>query len=129
VAPETRLPASAYTPETTGRVYRMLGEKAVIALAAGYSAIIDAVALTPQERAGFAEIARRAGVPFAGLWLDAGAEAMRTRIGARRGDASDATAEILSRQLRRDPGPIDWTRIDASGGPDATLAAARRALA
>jgi hypothetical protein len=63
------------------------------------------------------------------LWLDAGSETMAARIGARQGDASDATAEILSRQLRRDPGPIDWTRIDAGGGLEASLSAARRALA
>ena len=129
VAPETRLPESAYTPEITGKVYRTLGEKAAAALATGYSAIIDAVALTPPERAAFAETARRAEVSFTGLWLDAGSETMAARIDARQGDASDATAEILSRQLRRDPGPIDWTRIDAGGGPEAVLAAARRALA
>jgi hypothetical protein len=129
VAPETRLPESAYTPEMTGQVYRTLAEKAGLALAAGYSAIIDAVALAPQERAAFAETARRAGVSFTGLWLDAGSETMAARIGARQGDASDATAEILSRQLRRDPGPIDWTRIDAGGGLEASLSAARRALA
>jgi hypothetical protein len=123
------LPQSAYAPEVTQRVYRALGEKAVAALAAGYSAIIDAVALTPQERAGFAEVARRAAVPFTGLWLEAGRDTMTARLAARRGDASDATAEILSRQLRRDPGPIDWTRIDAGGGPAASLDLARHALA
>lgn len=129
VAPETRLPQSAYTAQVTRRVYERLARQAATALAAGYSAIIDAVALTPKERCRFAEIARRAGAPFIGLWLDADAAAMAARIGARRNDASDATAAILARQLRRDPGPIDWTRIDAGGDPQTTLAAARRALA
>ncbi len=128
-APETRLAADAYTPEITRRVYDALCEKAATALAAGYSAIIDAVSLAPVERGAFAEIARRAGVPFSGLWLEAGPEAMAERIRARRGDASDATPEILAHQLRQGPGMMDWTRIDAGAGPGQCLAAARRALA
>jgi hypothetical protein len=127
-APETRLPAGAYTPEITDRVYDALRRKAAAALAAGYSVIIDAVSLVPTERRSFAEIARAAGVPFSGLWLQADTVAMTQRLHQRRGDASDATAEVLALQLRQDPGAIDWTRIDASGGPEACLAAARRAL-
>ena len=68
-------------------------------------------------------------MPFTGFWLDAPAAVMEARIGARSSDASDATAEILKQQLARDPGPLDWLRIDAGTGPQATLAAARRALA
>ena len=129
VAPETPLPASAYRPEITRRVYDALRRKAVTALAAGYSAIVDAVSLHPAERAALAEVARQAGVPFSGLWLEAAPEAMAERITTRRHDASDATAAVLARQLDHDPGPIDWTRLDAGGGPETTLAAARRALA
>ncbi len=128
VAPETRLPAAAYAPDITRRVYGMLRAKAAAALAAGYSAIIDAVSLTEAQRRSFAEIARTAGAPFSGLWLEAAAATMTERILARRDDASDATPEILAQQLRRDPGAIDWTRIDTSGGPQACLAAARGAL-
>ena len=87
------------------------------------------MALTAEERGSFAEIARAAAVPFAGLWLEAGAEAMAGRIRGRIRDASDASPEILAEQLRRDPGKIDWLRVDASGRPEDCLAAARRALA
>jgi uncharacterized protein len=128
-APETRLPAEAYTPEITRRVYDALQTRARAALDAGYTAIIDAVSLMPEERQAFAEVARRAGVPFTGLWLEAGPGVMSGRIGERRGDASDATADVLAAQLRQDPGLIDWTRIDASGGRDESMAAVRRALA
>jgi aminoglycoside phosphotransferase family enzyme/predicted kinase len=128
-APETRLPAAAYTPEITRRVYDALGEKAAVALAAGYTAIVDAVSLAPEERRSFAEIARKAGVPFCGLWLDADAETMKGRVRDRRDDASDATADVLAQQLREDPGPLDWVRVDAGGGAEECLAAARRALA
>jgi hypothetical protein len=109
-------------------VYRELCERAAMALDAGYSAVIDAVALREAERRAFAEVAAAAGVPFTGLWLHAPAEIMRERIDVRRGDASDATVDVLDRQLRHDPGALDWRRIDASGGPEATLETARLAL-
>jgi predicted kinase len=67
-------------------------------------------------------------VPFTGLWLEAPAETMAARLGARRNDASDASPEVLRMQLGRKPGALDWIRIDAGGDPDATYATARRAL-
>jgi predicted kinase len=128
VAPETRLPQGAYGSDMTRRVYEALRRKGATALAAGYAAILDAVALRPEERAAFAAVARAAGVPFTGFWLEAPAAVMAARLGARHGDASDATAAVLARQLQQDPGPIDWTRLDAAAGPEACLAAARRLL-
>jgi uncharacterized protein len=128
VSPETRLPESAYTRETSDRVYNKLRGKAAQVLETGYTVIIDAVALLPEERRAFAEVARTAGVPFSGLWLEGRAETLASRIGGRRGDASDATPEVLIEQLDQDPGPIDWTRIDASEGIQDCLAAARRAI-
>lgn len=127
--PETRLPAEAYTADITRRVYDTLQAKAATVLAAGYTAIIDAVSLLAEERQAFAQVAAKAGVPFTGIWLEADADAMAERIRERRGDASDATAEVLARQLQQDPGPMNWTRIDARGSPDQCLASARRAIA
>ena len=126
--PEEKLPPDGYRPEVTALVYRELCERAATALAAGYAAVIDAVALREAERRAFAAVAEAAGVPFTGLWLDAPPDTMRARIGARRADASDASAEVLERQLAADPGPADWHRIDAGGGPDETLAKARHVL-
>jgi uncharacterized protein len=128
VEPEIQLPASGYTREVTERVYDTLRRKAAIGLASGYSVIIDAVSLLPGERASFAAVARTAGVPFTGLWLEGRPERLADRIRARHGDASDASVEILAEQLRHDPGAIDWVRIDAGGGPEECRAAARRAL-
>ena len=126
--PESPLPPEAYTAEVTTQVYQDLCTRAAAALSAGYSAVIDAVALREEERGSFAAVAAAAGVPFTGLWLEAPVETMRARIGGRRGDASDASAEILNHQLAHNPGALDWIAVDAGGDPDATLAAARRAM-
>jgi len=129
VDPEERLPATAYTRETSARVYDTLRRKAAVGLAAGYTVVIDAVALTSEERSSFAEVARAAAVPFSGLWLEARPEAMANRIRGRVRDASDASPEILAQQLRHDTGKIDWARIDANSGAEDCLANARHALA
>ena len=129
LAPEQRLPAAAYTPEASRRVYAVLCDRAAAALAAGSSVILDAVSLRPDERAAFAEVARRAAAPFAGIWLAAPGETMDGRIRARGRDASDATPAVLAAQLAQDPGPLDWPQIEAGADAEATLAAARRILA
>ena len=128
VAPETRLPASAYTPRVSRRVYRTLCRKTTDVLVAGYSVIIDAVSLKPEERRSFLEVAATAGVPFVGLWLAAPATTMDRRLRVRRHDASDASPEVLAQQLQQDPGPMDWVRIDAGAGLEECLAASHRAL-
>lgn len=129
IDPEERLPPGAYAGETSRRVYAELHRRAAAALAAGAGVIIDAVALLPEERRDFSELAARAGVPFAGLWLDAPQATMAARISRRSGDASDASEAVLAEQMRRDPGPLaDWIRIDAAGDIVETAAAARRVL-
>jgi aminoglycoside phosphotransferase family enzyme len=128
VVTTARLPAAHYTAETSRRVYDLLERAAGRALAAGRSVIVDAVAAKPDERADFAAIAARAEVPFTGLWLDVDESVAAARVGARRGDASDADAAVVHLQRGYDLGPIDWTRIDANGTPEATLAAALAGL-
>ena len=127
--PESRLPPTAYGRDVTERVYAAVCDGAATALRAGYCAIIDAVALQGEERRSFAEVAGRAGVPFTGLWLEAQADALLARVDARKQDASDATREIVERQLLIDPGALDWQRLDTGGRITQTLAAAREALA
>ena len=90
--------------------------------------IIDAVSLKPAERQSFAAVAEAAGVPFSGLWLAAPTATMDGRLRTRRHDASDASPEVLAQQLRQDPGPMDWVRVDAGTGPADCLSTARRAL-
>jgi len=128
VAPETPLAASAYRPQVSRRVYDTLRGRAVDALAAGYSVIIDAVSLKPAERRSFLAVAEAAGVPFLGLWLVAPAATMDRRLQARRHDASDASSEVLAQQLQQDPGAMDWVRIDTGAGPADCLSAAMQAI-
>jgi aminoglycoside phosphotransferase family enzyme/predicted kinase len=124
VAPEDRLPEKAYDAAATRAVYARLGEEARTLLRSGRSVILDAVFLQPEERAAAEGIARETGVGFEGLWLEAAPEVMAARIEARRHDASDATVEILKRQLTLPTGPMSWRRLDAGGPPAAVLAAA-----
>jgi aminoglycoside phosphotransferase family enzyme/predicted kinase len=128
VAPETRLPETAYASEVSHRVYARLRRQAAEILAAGYSVTIDAVSLKPAERASFAAVAKAAGVPFSGLWLEAPAAVMERRLRARQHDASDASPEVLALQLRQDAGPMDWVCIAAGAGSVDCLSAAQRAL-
>jgi predicted kinase len=113
----------------TQKVYETLGTRALTLPRAGHAAIVDAVFLRPDERTAIERTASDAGVPFQGLWLSAPADVLEHRIAERQTDASDATPEVLRRQLRADPGPIAWSRLDVSGSPDEILDAARTALA
>jgi predicted kinase len=72
------------------------------------------------ERDAIAAVARELGVPFTGLWLEAPSETLKRRVTDRRGDASDATVQVVERQLAYDLGTISWHRT-ASGGDLATV--------
>ena len=111
------------------RVYAEMFARARLALQAGQAAIVDGVNSDPTGRADLRKLASQAGAPFTGFWLDAPASTLKARVTARRGDASDADAAVVARQLRDDPGPVDWHRLDAGGGADTVAAAARRLLA
>jgi len=123
-----RLPASAYTPEVTARVYATVADKARRALAAGHSAVVDAVFARPHERALMAQSAQALGVPFHGIFLVADLDTRLARVGARERDASDADAAVARGQESYDLGQLDWARVDASGTPEQTLARARETL-
>ena len=120
-----RLPQDAYAPAVTARVYATITDKARRAVAAGHSAIVDAVFATPQERALSAASANTLRVPFHGFFLDADLDTRVARLAARRRDASDADAAVARSQEGYDLGSLDWTRIDASGTPGETLARVR----
>ncbi|MCR0982509.1 bifunctional aminoglycoside phosphotransferase/ATP-binding protein [Roseomonas populi] len=117
VPPETPLPPGAYTPEASTAVHEALFAQARAALRGGHSVVADAAFLDPERRAGIEAVAREAGVPFTGLWLEAPLEVLRGRIAARRGDASDATVAVLEYAASKPLGGVTWHRLDASGDP------------
>lgn len=128
VAETERLGPHAYTSQASVRVYDALRQKARIALVAGSSVIVDAVFSAADERRDIEAAAQSAEASFAGLWLNADEATMVARVESRRGDASDATAEVVRDQIARGTGPVGWHCIDAGGRPEDTLAAARRVV-
>jgi uncharacterized protein len=128
VSETEKLPASAYAADVNARVYATLADKARRVLAAGHSAIIDAVFARPQERNAVAAVGASAKIPFLGLFLSADLETRLGRVGARAADASDADAAVATSQESYDVGPVDWAPVDAAGTPEQALALARSAL-
>jgi uncharacterized protein len=125
---DERLPKDAYTAEKSARVYATLVDKAARVVAAGHSVIVDAVFAQPGERDPLREAARMSGVAFRGLFLVADMPTRMARVGARRGDASDADSTIVRAQEQYAVGPNDWETIDASGTPQCTLARTRKVV-
>jgi aminoglycoside phosphotransferase family enzyme/predicted kinase len=114
--PLDRLPSEAYTPQEGVRVYAAMIEAARNCLAAGRAVVLDAAFLKPAERAVAERLGAEAGVAFEGFWMDAPAEVLRNRVENRRGDASDADAAVLERQLAIETGEIGWRRAHDAGG-------------
>jgi uncharacterized protein len=121
----TRLGPDGYAADVTNRVYRALAERAEAALAAGHAVIVDAVHARPDERQGIEAVARRARVPFVGLWLDGLAEVFAGRLRVRKGDVSDATPEVLAKQAKAGAGRVGWAPLDGSVEPGQVADAAR----
>jgi aminoglycoside phosphotransferase family enzyme/predicted kinase len=124
------LPASAYTPQTRGQVYRSLHEKAASVLRARHSVVLDAVYDSEAERRELEDLAASLNVPMHGLWLHAKAATLIARVEGRRGDASDATADVVRRQLAADIGRLSarWSFLDAGGSAAGCFRAATSAI-
>jgi aminoglycoside phosphotransferase family enzyme/predicted kinase len=128
--PETqRLDRQHYRIGTAERVYDIVEDKARRALAARQAVIVDAVFAKQEEREAIEAIARDAGCPFVGLWLNAPSETLIARVERRRGDASDADRRVVREQLGYELGNIAWRQVDASETPERSFAEAVRALA
>ena len=116
-----RLPASAYQRESSERVYQEMAQRAVRVLSQAHSVVVDAVFADDTERTAIQRAAREAGVRFIGFFLVTDLVTRQNRVGRRQADASDATPEVAELQEAYNIGTVDWTIIDASGPPEATL--------
>lgn len=121
ISPETRLPPSSYTKESSSRVYAELYKQARLILESGYSAIADAVFSKQEERARVEQCAVQVGVPFKGIWLEAKADTLITRVEARRGDPSDAGKDVVLAQLEWQAEPVEWVVVPAGGTLNETV--------
>ncbi|TSH93120.1 AAA family ATPase [Verticiella sediminum] len=91
-----------YTADANTRTMAKLRALASAALAGDYPVIVDATFLRRAERAAFAELAARHDAGFAILHCDACPSTLRARVAQRErmgGDASEASAAVLERQL------------------------------
>ncbi|QKC99037.1 bifunctional aminoglycoside phosphotransferase/ATP-binding protein [Mesorhizobium sp. NZP2298] len=113
VAAETKLPDKAYRPGVSERVYRQIAWRSELILAEGGSVVADAVFDKPEDRDRIERAASDANAPFAGFWLAADPSVLWRRVSERKGGPSDATVDILSRQLQRDAGALTWRKIEA----------------
>lgn len=129
VPAEDTLPATAYAPEVGVRVYARLAELAANALDAGHAVVCDAVYADAPARAALVEVAARAGVPFAAVWLEAPDATLLSRVTRRRHDASDADAGVVRQQIARVQPPAGWVHLDATADAESTQGRMRAALA
>lgn len=126
VAPEQRLPQSAYAEPVSRAVLAELCGAVGAAAAAGHAAIADATFLDSADRACVAQAAGTA--HFLGAWLEAPLAVLEARVAGRSGDASDADVAVLRRAAGgASGGGGDWLAVDATDAA-AALAAVRRAL-
>jgi uncharacterized protein len=87
----------------TQRTYERLEDLAAAVLDAGFSAIVDATFLMRSQRDRFRAVAQKTNVSFVVIDFATDAETCRRRIRERsraQSDASEATKEVLSQQLR-----------------------------
>ena len=114
VPAEARLPAHAYGANVSEQVYARLTTQARLVLDAGASVVSTAVFERLPDRERIEAAARASNTSFHGFWLQGDPSLLRGRIAARRGSASDATVEVLEKQLARAPGETGWTALDAA---------------
>lgn len=127
--PETEmLPQAAYSRERSATVYETMYNRAEAILEAGYSVIADAVFALLSERQQIERAAADVGVRFDGLWLEAEPLVMTRRVEDRGADASDATADVVARQLCYETGQIGWPRLVTEGLPENVVLAAKELL-
>jgi hypothetical protein len=95
-------------------------------LSEGSSVVADAVFDNAVNRERIEKAAREAGASFVGVWLHTNPSILLQRVSARRESASDATVDILARQLQRKVGEIGWVTLDAAMKPAEIVASILR---
>ena len=123
-----RLPPESYSAAASAATYRAIFQRANAALKAGHSVILDAVFAGEDERKAAEEMAGGVNARFTGLWLAAAPAILKSRVTGRSGDASDADASVVEKQLGYQPGDIRWKKVDVSGSVAASETLVRQIL-
>lgn len=123
-----RLGPEGYTAQVSERVYAVLLERARSILKAGHSVVVDAVSAQPAQRDSMERVAEDQSATFAGCWLTAPEAVLVERVQRRRNDVSDATPDVIHRQLTQGFAPDTWHVVDAQGSPDAVVRRCRETL-
>jgi predicted kinase len=127
--PETKLARCSYSEQAAVLVYDSSDTMAAVAISLGQSVIADGVFARRAQRLKIEAVARKAGVGFDGLCLEAPDETRVARVGSRGADASDADTAVAQAQAALAVGNLGgWQRISAAGPRDEVAAEARHAL-
>jgi uncharacterized protein len=119
VAPLVRLGPESYTRSASTYVYGAISSRSSAVLGGHHAAIVDATFLNSTDRRAIEDVARAAGMPFVGLWLEASEGERLDRVRRRLHDPSDADASVIIQQTVE--GAIDWHHIDASRPADVVV--------
>ena len=129
----SRSSAARYDAAARAAVYGRMLDRAAVILTAGRDVVLDATFLDRRQREAAKAVADGLGLRFRGLWLQAPEAVLVGRVMARTGDASEADAAVVAKQVatfEAPPGPDDgWVVLDAAGPPEAVFDAAVAALA
>lgn len=129
VPPETALPSSSYSRESSAAVYAEIARRAGAVAATGHSVIVDAVFAEAAHRTLIEQTAIGAGVRFDGVWLDASIDERLSRVEGRRADASDADGPVVRAQEGLGLGAIEgWRTVSTRGSPSQARERLLRAL-
>jgi predicted kinase len=126
VSPETHLPADAYLPEISERIYAIQASEAQKIVADGWGVIADAVFGRTSDCQRIERIAAENSVRFSGLRLVAPPAMMLARVASRCGNPSDADVAVVRAQLAQGVCETGWTVIKTDASLDAIT---ERALA
>lgn len=128
VTPLTRLGPESYSASVSARVYGTLLERARRVLQAGHCVIVDATYARLDDRLAIERVAKEANAPFAGVWLEAPADVLVSRVAHRHDDPSDADARVVQMQLAAPFGVMTWAPVDATLPLDVVVERARLQL-
>ena len=100
------LSAPLYSDTTSDQVYRDLRDQSRLILNAGFSVVADATFLSRKHRKWFRELASELNIDFQILACQADTEVLRSRIKSRANDPSEATVQVLQKQVENHD-PLD----------------------